>query len=230
MDNYLSKNKEYYDKGYEAENVESYVFRAYGRIFKHDFGLDGSKGEKLLDFGCGSGASLKFFKSKGFNVYGVDISEVDIQRAQSRMSDIKENFLVIPPKPSANDLFFGGQFDVVISIQTLYFLSNSDLQVRLKTLYDMMKPGALIYASMMGTQAYFSKYATPAEDGLSKIEFSNDRISYKDFYVNLIKNKRDLEEKFSIFKKVYIGYYDRDYRNEGSEFHYTFTGQKNEPR
>ena len=88
MDNYLSKNKEYYDQGYEAENVESYVFRTYGRIFKHDFGMDGSKGEKLLDFGCGSGATMKFFQSKGFNVYGVDISDVDIQRAQSRMAEI----------------------------------------------------------------------------------------------------------------------------------------------
>lgn len=226
METYLAKNKEYYDKGYEAENVESYVFRAYGRIFKHDFGLDGSKGEKVLDFGCGSGASLRFFKSKGFNVYGVDISEVDIRRAQSRMSDIKDHFLVIPPKPVASDRFFGGQFDLVVSIQTLYFLSDTDLQVRLKTLYDMMKPGAVIYASMMGTRAYFSKYATPAEDGLSKIDFANDRITYKDFYVNLTKSEQDLEKKFSLFKKVYIGYYDRDYRNEGSEFHYTFTGQK----
>lgn len=226
METYLAKNKAYYDKGYEAENVESYVFRAYGRILKHDFGLDGSRGEKLLDFGCGSGASLRFFKSKGFDVYGVDISEVDIGRARSRMPDIKDHFLVIPPKPAASDRFFGGQFDVVVSIQTLYFLSDTDLQIRLKTLYDMMKPGAVIYASMMGTQAYFSKYATPAEDGLSKIDFANDRITYKDFYVNLTKGEQDLERKFSMFKKVYIGYYDRNYRNEGSEFHYTFTGQK----
>jgi len=226
MDPYLQKNKDYYDQGYEAENVESYVFRPYGRIFKHDFGIDGSKGEKLLDFGCGSGATLRFFKSKGFDVYGVDISEVDIQRAQSRMPDIGNHFQVIPPKPAESDRFFDGGFDIVVSIQTLYFLSNSDLQVRLKTLYDMMKPGALIYASMMGTQSYFSKYATPAHDGLSKVDFANDRISYKDFYVNLTDGERDLEHKFSMFEKVYIGYYDRDYRNEGSEFHYTFTGRK----
>jgi cyclopropane fatty-acyl-phospholipid synthase-like methyltransferase len=156
----------------------------------------------------------------------VDISEVDIRLAQTRMPDIKDNFLVIPPKPATGDRFFGGQFDAVISIQTLYFLSDTDLQVRLKSLYEMMKPGALIYVSMMGTQSYFSKYATPAEDGLSRIDFANDRIAYKDFYVNLTRNEQDLEEKFSLFKKVYIGYYDRNYRNEGSEFHYTFTGQK----
>lgn len=226
MDQYLKANKEYYEHGYEAENVESYVFRAYGRIFKHDFGLDGSKGERVLDFGCGSGSALRFFKSKGFNAYGADISETDLARARSRMPDIADHFLQIPPKPQMTDNFFGGGFDLIISIQTLYFLSDTDMQIRLKTLYNMLKPGGYIYASMMGTQAYFSKYATPAEDGMSCINFKNDRITYKDLYVNLTKSKEDLEQKFSMFKKIYVGHYDRDYRNEGSEFHYTFTGQR----
>jgi cyclopropane fatty-acyl-phospholipid synthase-like methyltransferase len=226
MEKYLEANKEYYEQGYEAENVESYVFRAYGRIFKHDFGLDGSKGERVLDFGCGSGSALRFFKSKGFNVFGADISETDLARARRRMPDIADNFLQIPPKPKADDMFFGGGFDLIISIQTLYFLSDTDMQVRLKTLYNMLKPGGYIYATMMGTQAYFSKYATPAEDGMSCVNFKNDRITYKDLYVNLTESKEDLEKKFSMFKKIYIGHYDRDYRNEGSEFHYTFTGQR----
>jgi len=34
MSDYLKKNEEYWAKGYEAENVESFVFRPYGRIFK----------------------------------------------------------------------------------------------------------------------------------------------------------------------------------------------------
>jgi len=226
MSDYLQKNQEYYDQGYEAENVESFLFRAYGRIFKHDFMMDGSRGEKVLDFGCGSGSSLRFLKSKGFDVYGADISVPDLELAKRRMPDIADHFMHIDPKPRLTDIFFGGSFDLVISIQTLYFFNNTDMQVRLRSLFNMMKPGAYIYASMMGTKAYFSKYATAAEDGLSAINFSNDRITYRDLYVNLTKDEADLEEKFSIFKKIYIGYYDRNYRNEGSEFHYTFVGQK----
>ena len=45
---YLQKNYEYWQKGYKAENVESFVFRVYGRIFKAQFGIDGSKREKSL--------------------------------------------------------------------------------------------------------------------------------------------------------------------------------------
>ena len=108
MDNYLQKNYEYWQKGYEAENVESFVFRVYGRVFKQESGIDGSKHERLLDFGCGSGAALRFFKSKGFDVYGVDISKVDIQCCKQRMPDISDHFTVIDPKPDENDVFFGG--------------------------------------------------------------------------------------------------------------------------
>lgn len=226
MEQYLKSNKEYYELGYEAENVESYVFRPYGRIFKHDFGLDGTKGERVLDFGCGSGAALRFFKSKGFDVYGADISETDLATARKRMPDIADHFLQVAPKPQENDMFFGGNFDLVISIQTLYFLSNRDLATRMRSLYNMVKPGGYIYASMVGTQCYFSKYATPAEDGMSRINFSNDRITYKDLYVNFTLSKEHLIERFAPFKKVYVGYYDRDYREEGSEFHWTFIGQK----
>ena len=168
MDNYLKKNSEYYEKGYEAENVESYVFRFYGRILKHDFKMDGSKKEKILDFGCGGGAALKFFKSKGFKVYGVDISTKDINQAKLIMPDIKENFLIIDPKPKIKDFFFNGNFDFIISIQTLYFLNETDIQIRLKTLYNMMKPGAYIYASMIGTKSYMYEYSKPVGGGSLK--------------------------------------------------------------
>ena len=90
MDDYLRKNHEYYEKGYEAENIESYVFRFYGRILKHDFKMDGSKNEKILDFGCGAGSALKFFKSKGFNVHGADISAKDIDKARRITGSLRD--------------------------------------------------------------------------------------------------------------------------------------------
>jgi len=226
MNSYLEFNKNYYDRGYDADNVESYVFRAYGRIFKHDLGFDGSSSERVLDFGCGQGAAVRFLSSKGFDAYGVDISERDLRKARELSPEISDHFAEIDPKPGERDMFFGGGFDLIISIQTLYFLSDTDLEIRLRSLHNMLKPGGYIYASMMGTRAYFANFATPADDGMSKIDFANDRITYKDLFVNLTESSQDLEQKFHLFDKVYVGYYDRDYRNEGSEFHYTFTGRK----
>ena len=83
MNDYLEKNLAFWSKGYEAENVESFVFRTYGRIIKK-LGFDG-KGQKLLDFGCGSGATAHFFHKIGFEVYGVDISQIDIETCRKRI-------------------------------------------------------------------------------------------------------------------------------------------------
>ena len=151
MNDYLDKNAEYWAASYAAENVESFVFRPYGRIFKYEFGLDGASGQRLLDFGCGEGAALRFFRSKGFDVYGVDISPSAIAKCQTLMPDIADHFQVIPPQPSAEDRFFGGGFDAVIAIQSLYYYSNDDLGVRLRSLYEMTKPRGIVYASMIRT-------------------------------------------------------------------------------
>jgi hypothetical protein len=45
---------------YDSPNVESFIFRFYGRILKYEYGITGEKKEKILDFGCGSGANLNF--------------------------------------------------------------------------------------------------------------------------------------------------------------------------
>ena len=46
MENYLKGNDAYWQQGYEGENVESFVFRVYGRILKHELGLSGRRNAK----------------------------------------------------------------------------------------------------------------------------------------------------------------------------------------
>ena len=65
MDSYLQRNRRYWEGRYEAPNVESFIFRFYGRILRHDLGLDGSGHQPLLDFGCGEGGALKYFHDLG---------------------------------------------------------------------------------------------------------------------------------------------------------------------
>lgn len=227
MKDYLQKNYEYWQKGYFAENVESFVFRPYGRIFKSQFNIDGSKNEKLLDFGCGQGAALKFFNSKGFDVYGVDISIPDIEVCKKRIPDIEQHFSVINPVPSENDVFYGGDYDIIIAIQSLYYYNDKDLEARLISLYKQLKPGGYIYATMMGTKCWFYDYSIDAGEGLRKVEITTERLSIRDYYVNFIDSKEELINKFHMFNKVHAGYYDDFYReDEGSNFHWTFIGQK----
>lgn len=225
MSEYLDKNKEYWSAAYDAPNVESFIFRFYGRILKFDYGIDGSKHERLLDFGCGQGGALRYFDKLGFNVHGVDIAKNDIAVAKKLMPHVADQFQIIDPKPDAKNVFFGGNFDIVISIQTLDFLSNSDFDKAIKSIYNSMKPGAKIYASMNGYSMYYRNHGTEIGDGLWNIKFKGSRVNY-DINLNFVKDKEDMKKRFSLFKPVYLDYYDSSFREEGSEFRYTFFGIK----
>jgi SAM-dependent methyltransferase len=227
---YQKGNSDYWEKGYvNSDNVESWVFRVYGRILKNELNLSGSENEKMLDFGCGTGGALLFFKNKGFDVYGVDISERNIDLCQSKMPEIKEHFFVNSVSPDENERFFGGNFDLVIAIQSLYYLSDSDMQKCLASLHSQMNKGGIIYVTMMGTKCsdYYNN-SVEVDGGLRKVSFKNDRLTVDDHYINFTKNEEDLLNKFSLFEKLHIGYYDAKYReSEGTEFHWIYIGRKN---
>jgi SAM-dependent methyltransferase len=237
MESYLNQNANYWANPYQAPHVESFIFRFYGRILKFDFGIDGSNHEKILDFGCGQGGALQFFDKQGFNCFGVDIAKPDIEAARQIMPHIANQFQIIDPKPSELNVFFDGNFDIVISIQTLDWLSNSDFKKCVRSLYNSMKPGAKIYASMNSWDMYYRNNATPAEDGLWHCKFKTKgplqnpklkqdyRVNY-DFYLNFVKDKSEMRERFSLFEPIYIDEYSGSFREEGLERRYTFFGVK----
>ena len=138
MSKYFDGNQAYWDKGYEAANVESFVFRWYGRVLKAKLGIDGAQRPKLLDFGCGTGASLEFFHRQGFEVYGVDISQPDIQSAKKRLPEISDRLKVITPEPSLDSDYFGVKFDIVIGIQAFYYFNHADFSVMMQSIYKQM--------------------------------------------------------------------------------------------
>lgn len=226
-------NVKYWSDRYVAPNCESFIFRFYGRILKFDFGIDGSKGQKILDFGCGEGAALQFFLKKGFDVYGVDIAERDLASAAANVGDgsIANHFELIDPVPLRSQKYLSKihgdsqWIDIFTSIQTLDFLSDSDCEIVLNNVYEQMKPGAIVYASFNGYQMYYREHGVYLGDGLWHVKFKKDRVNY-DLNLNFIESKEKLIEKFHMFKCKYVDYYDSSFRNEGSEFRWTFTGTK----
>ena len=192
---YLNKNAEYWSNSYVAPNVENFIFRFYGRILKFDYGIDGSKHERVFDFGCGQGGALNFFDKLGFDCYGVDIAKNDIKTAKKYMPHIANHLIVIDKKPDEKNIFFGGKFDIVISIQTLDWLSNTDFDKAIKGIYNSMKPGAKIYVSMNGWNMYYRKHSKYVGDGLWHVKFKTSRVNY-DLFLNFIKDKEEMKKSF----------------------------------
>ena len=234
MTDYIKQNASHWDGRYRgsgparyaADNVESYVFRVYGRILKYELGLSGEKGEKMLDFGCGSGAVLSFFDRKGFDVYGVDIDSDAINLCKEGMPHIADHFGVIDPRPSEDDVFFGGGYDLVTSIETFYYMSPSDMQTRLISLKKQMKPGAALFITMKGVKQWYFNHSTPCSNGMRLVHVDTPRLKAPDYYATFIESREDMIETFSMFEPVHVGYFEELYREEeGTDFSWLFVGR-----
>jgi len=145
----------------------------------------------------------------------------------------RASFELIDPKPHIGQRYFakhypdGEWIDVAVSIQTLDFLSDTDCQTALNNIYDQMKPGAVIYASFNGTKLFYYNHSHPLAngDGLRHVKFNNGRVSY-DLLINFCDSREEMRDKFSMFKSLYLDYYDSSFREEDSEFRWTFCGIK----
>ena len=80
----------------------------------------------------------EFFHRQGFKVYGVDISQTDIESAKKRLPEISDRLKVIPPKPSLDSDYFGVKFGVVIGIQAFYYFNHSDFTVMIESIFKQM--------------------------------------------------------------------------------------------
>ena len=96
-------------------------------------------GQRIVDFGCGSGANTVLLANRGAHVFGVDISADLIRLAQRRMEVSGRTggaqFLV----GSAHDLPFpDGSIDIVFGIAILHHL---DLRLVSREVHRVLRPG-----------------------------------------------------------------------------------------
>ena len=215
--------KNYYDKkyasGYGIQYPEGHIIRIYEYFLKHELGL--LKGTKLFDFGCGNGVHSQYFYSKGYQVYGVDISSKAIADCKKRMPKIASHFKLIKPGEDVGKTF-GMKFDVVLANQVLYYLSSEQIQETLEQLHGMLYKGGYIVATMIAGKNHYYNLSKKI-DGLTKVKIKG-RLN-EVFYLTFTKSEKDLLKEFSVFKPYFYGHYDFSTR-EGSTLHYYFIGKK----
>jgi SAM-dependent methyltransferase len=92
-----------------------YRWRALGRLFPLglvDVVVSRYAGPTLLDVGCGSGERAAWYRDRGFQAYGVEVSERGAALASDKGIDVS-----VGPLPEAN--YPDGFFDVVIMAHVL---------------------------------------------------------------------------------------------------------------
>lgn len=107
-------------------------------------------GAKVLDAGCGSGRDSLFLASQGFDVTGVDISDVGIQKAQvaAEAKGLKATFAVgnLEHIDLADKTFDG--------VYSGYTLQETDLEKSIAELARVSKQGAVARLALLERTNY----------------------------------------------------------------------------
>ena len=184
---------------------------------------------KVLDLGCGSGGSLDYLLKKGASeIWGVDISEKQIDRVKERFPNFKNNFFVAPME---NEIKIPNDyFDYIISIFSIGYTSN--LFNTLKCVYKYLnKQGSIIISwthpfyycldieknKVVINKSYFNEESEIITKGTDKIKLVQNNLMISTiintardagFYVDTI-----LEEE-TVLKDDVNGYKSSFWRKE----------------
>ncbi|HEY4497214.1 MAG TPA: class I SAM-dependent methyltransferase [Candidatus Paceibacterota bacterium] len=233
----LEQNKRYYKKLY-AKGASFLQYPADWIIRFHNLYLKKHlpKG-KVLDYGCGTANNSIFFIEKGYDVWGVEVSEnsfplikKNLERNHFDPKQWMKRFSLISPDATKIP-FKSGFFDLIVSNQVLYYLS-SGAQIRkvCKEISRCLKPGGLVFLTMMGPGNYYIKYHTKQiyPGGIYEI-FIGDPKHY--LYGNreliyVVKDEEHLKDLFSEFECLSMGYFDVSMFDQKGGQHWIFIGRK----
>lgn len=161
----------------------------------------------ILEFGCSIGANLTFFHDIGYEVYGVDISEAAINKCVLNKGFKRENFKavnILEKGKSINEIF-DVTFDLIIAPDVLYYFGNSDIKRVVHQFYEVAKPGAVFYASMITYNSdTYRQYLSSSSDEENLTLVSRTGSVTEALYVNIMKDDEQVRQLCSEFKTKYI--------------------------
>lgn len=135
---------EHYDEWYRSKQGSLYdrtERKALDRLLP-----DASKGNRLLDVGCGTGHWSAYFAGKGFDVTGIDPSEQMVRIARGK-NMAASRFLVADGE---NLPFSDHQFDVATAITSLEFTIHAK-RVLSEMARCVKKPKGTLIVGMLNT-------------------------------------------------------------------------------
>jgi 2-polyprenyl-3-methyl-5-hydroxy-6-metoxy-1,4-benzoquinol methylase len=95
-------------------------------------------GDRLLDFGCGTGDFIEIVKDRFKEIVGIDISRYAVQLCREKFYNSK-NIIIV--HGSHEDLKKLGYFDCITALDVLEHLEYSYMLTVLREFFSIIKPG-----------------------------------------------------------------------------------------
>lgn len=158
-------------------------------------------GAKVLDLGCGYGRHSIMFRKKGFNVVGMDYSNVLLTKAKADSQGMGIEWI----QSDMRNIPFENEFDLVINNAFGYLENDNEEQIVLNQIYKCLKTnGKLLQWEIPNKLNWSKKYVTYESANMN--EFLVERKSEYDFlsgkeYQSYILSKDSnvlTEQKFAV--------------------------------
>ncbi|MBT4793266.1 MAG: class I SAM-dependent methyltransferase [Halobacteriovoraceae bacterium] len=144
----------------------------YKKLLSLDVGLEN---QKILDLGTGTGVLARQFAKQGCEVIGTDISDEQVNMADSLAND--EGLNIDFFKSAAEDIHFpDNSFDVITANQCFLYFDKDKIS---KILKRILKPGGVFVTSHFSWMPFLDETAKASEELILKHNPSWTAHSYK---------------------------------------------------
>lgn len=210
----------FYSMTANSNAFKKYCIDAFGADFSQDGFSDISqinmilqyipngKNAHILDIGCGNGKMLKYLQDKtDCFIHGFDYSENAIEQAKNLCKNNADFRTVTLDNASYN----AESFDVIISMDSIYFTENMNVFVR-KVKTWLKKNGVFFIAYQEGDVMPKTNdcYSTEIAKAFKENNMNFDVLDITENVYNMLKNKRECSIKYrdEFIKEENIEWYE----------------------
>lgn len=151
----------------------------------------------VLDLGAGNGSDTKYFVDKKHVVYSVDFHEESIRRIDNSISlENKQSLHLIKSRFEDLDWNSMPEFDVVIAINSIFFITRKEFDLVWKNIKNRTKKDGLVILRLFG-----NKIDWPNMKGMTLL--SKEEISSMIKGFEIIKFSEDFYKEKNITQHAY---------------------------
>lgn len=221
-------NRAKYDQAYQDERrvlryPADWVIRFHAYYLRR-----GLPSGRVLDYGCGSGNNARFFADRGYEVWGLDVSEAvrpryrEVVGSDACLKIVSPTTTVLP--------YATGFFDLVVANQALYYLADEGrIRAVIREFYRVLRPGGVMFATLMGLSHYYlTCHAVRMEGGVWEVAITEPghRLFGQREIVVPVRDATHLHDLFVDFEPMTIGHYDFSMFDVPSAFHWLYAGRR----